>query len=191
MVPLPRCRRSLELGQAYDRDVKRSTVSLVTALVGATTYAASGAIIGSMNASWFGLERNANALLPILGIGAALVVIAFAPSRLRRRLTETRRLGRATEILLVVGPVFLVLSWVVEFAIIGTLAFGIGLVCLAVAVTRGRLVPATDRVLIILSAVGSLTWNTETVSAFLLVGVGLIWLILSIRLLPTSPVETG
>jgi hypothetical protein len=178
------------LGQAYDRDVKRSTVSLVTALVGATTYAASGAIIGSMNASWFGLERNANALLPILGIGAALVVIAFAPSGLRRRLAETGRLGRGTEILLVVGPTILVLSWVVEFAILGTLAFGIGLVCLAVAVTRERLVPATDRALIILSAIGSLTWNTETVSAFLLVGVGLIWLILSIRLLPTSRVGT-
>lgn len=29
----------------------------------------------------------------------------------------------------------------------------------------------------------SLTWNTEILSAFLLVGVGLIWLILSIRLL--------
>jgi O-antigen ligase len=93
--------------------------------------------------------------------------------------------------LLVVGPAFLVLSWVVEFATIGTLAFGIGLVCLAVAVTRERLVPATDRALIILSAIGSLTWNTETVSAFLLVGVGLIWLILSIRLLSTSRVETG
>lgn len=171
--------------------MKRSTVSLVTSLVGATTYAAGGAIIGSMNAGWFGLERNANALLPVLGIGAALVVIAFVPSRLHRRLAETRRLGRATEILLVVGPVFLVLSWVVEFAIIGTLALGIGLVCLAVAVTRGRLVSATDRVLIILTAVGSLMWNTETVSAFLLVGVGLIWLILSIRLLPTSPAENS
>ena len=30
---------------------------------------------------------------------------------------------------------------------------------------------------------GSITWNTETLSAFLLVGVGLVWAILSIRLL--------
>jgi hypothetical protein len=36
---------------------------------------------------------------------------------------------------------------------------------------------------IALSAIGSITWNTETLSAFLLVGVGLVWAILSVRLL--------
>jgi hypothetical protein len=40
-----------------------------------------------------------------------------------------------------------------------------------------------DRLLIALSAIGSITWNTETLWAFLLVGVGLVWAILSIRLL--------
>jgi hypothetical protein len=40
-----------------------------------------------------------------------------------------------------------------------------------------------DRLLVALSAIGSITWNTETLSAFLLVGVGLVWAILSVRLL--------
>jgi hypothetical protein len=164
--------------------VTRSALKPIIGLLGAILYATGGALVGSMNAGWFGLERNANALLPTLGVGAALVVIAFASSTLHTRLDEAGGLGRATRVLVVVGPLFYILSWVIEFAILGTLGLGIGLVCLAVAVTRWKLVSATDRVLIILSAVGSLTWNTETVSAFLLVGVGVIWMILSIRLLP-------
>ena len=169
-----------------DLGVPGATGRLVIALLGATIYATSGAVMGSMNADWFGLERNANALLPPLGVGAALVVIAFASSTFNRRLREIGKLGRATQVLLVVGPLLFVLGFVIDFAILGTLAVGAGLVCLAVAVVRRKLVSATDRALIILSAVGSLTWNTQTLSAFLLVGVGLIWAILSIRLLRSS-----
>ena len=165
----------------------RLTAKLPTAIIGATIYAAAGAVIGSMNAGWFGLERNANALLPVLGVGAALVVIAFYSTELHMRLRDAGRLGRATQILLVVGPLLFILSWVVEFAILGTLSLGLGLLCLVVTVTRGKLVSTTDRILIILSAAGSLTWNTETTSAFLLVGVGCLWMILSIRLLLLSP----
>lgn len=169
----------------------RPLLRLVTALLGAVIYAAAGGLIGSMNAGWFGLERNANALLPTIGVGAGLVIMAFVSTTLHARLREAGGLGRATRVLLVVGPLFLVLSWVIEFAIIGTFGLGLGLVCLAVAVTRGKLVSTTDRVLIIVSAVGSLTWNTETTSAFLLVGVGVIWMILSIRLLPKEPSIAG
>jgi hypothetical protein len=50
-------------------------------------------------------------------------------------------------------------------------------------VLRQRLFHPGDRLLIALSAIGSITWNTETLSAFLLVGVGLVWAILSVRLL--------
>lgn len=164
-----------------------SPLKLITALFGATIYAAAGALIGSMNAGWFGLERNANPLLPMLGVGAALIVIAFVSTTLHMRLREAGSLGRATQVLLVVGPLLFILSWLIEFAIIGTLSLGLGLVGLAVTVTRRKLVSIPDRVLIILSAVGSLTWNTETVSAFLLVGVGAVWMILSIRLLPYRP----
>jgi hypothetical protein len=152
--------------------------------LGGIIYATAGALIGSMNAGWFELERNANALLPVLGVGAALVVIAFLSSTLHVRLREIGTLGRVTQVLLVVGPLLLVLAWIIEFALVGTLSLGLGLVCLSVAVTRWKLVATTDGVLIILSAVASLTWNTETVSSFFLVGVAVIWMILSIRLLP-------
>ena len=140
-------------------------------------------MIGAQNAGWSGLERNSNQLLPALGVGTALVVVAFAGSRFRERVHQSGVVGVASEVLLVFGPVLYIVSAIVEFAIFGTLSFGIGLVCLAIAVVRGKLVPVIDRVLITLSAIGSLTWNTETVSAFLLVGVGLIWVVLSIRLL--------
>jgi hypothetical protein len=159
---------------------------LVIALLGGVIYAAAGALIGSMNAGWLGLERNANAALPALGVGAALVVIAFFSTALHGRLREIGTLGRVTQVLIAVGCLSFVLSWLIEFAIVGTLCLGLGLVCLSVSVTRWRLVTTTDRILIILSAVGSLTWNTETVSAFLLVGVGFLWIILSIRLLSRS-----
>ena len=164
----------------------RSSFKLVIALLGGVIYAAAGSVIGSMNAGWLGLERNANAVLPALGVGAALVVIAFFSTTLHVRLREVGALGRVTQVLITVGSLFFVLSWVIEFAIVGTLCLGLGLVCLSVSVTRWRLVAITDRVLIILSALGSLTWNTETVSAFLLVGVGILWIIISIRLLPRS-----
>lgn len=114
----------------------RSALKLTTALLGAIVYAAAGALMGSQNAGWFGLERDANALLPTLGVGAALVVVAFASSTLHMRLREAGRLGRATQVLLVVGPLLYILSWLIQFAIFGTLCLGIGLVCLAVAVSR-------------------------------------------------------
>jgi hypothetical protein len=155
----------------------------LSALLGAVLFAAGGAAMGSMNAGWFGLERDANALFPLLGVGAGLVVVGFARSSLTRRLHEAGWLGRAARYLLVVAPVLLILNAVVEFAIFGTLALAFGLISLAVVVLRQRLFHPGDRLLIALSAIGSITWNTETLSAFLLVGVGLVWAILSVRLL--------
>ena len=160
---------------------------LALGVLGSLIYAGAGAVIGSQNAGWFGLERNSNAVLPVLGVGAALVVISFAGSLFRKRVHESGALGVASEVLLVLGPVLYVVSALIEFAIFGTLSFGIGLVCLAIAVVRNKLVPVLDRVLIVLSAIGSLTWNTETTSAFLLTGVGLIWVVLTVRLLNDDP----
>ena len=77
----------------------------------------------------------------------------------------------------------LILNAVVEFAIFGTLALAFGLIGLALVVLGRRLLPPGDRLLIVLSAIASITWNTETLSAFLLVGVGLAWAMLSVRLL--------
>lgn len=158
-------------------------------VLGGLIFATAGAIIGSQNAGWFGLERNANDVLPVCGIGAGLVALAFARGSFSTAVAQVGKVGKTARVLIVVGCVTYILSWLIQFAIIGTLTLGIGLVCLAVAVTRHKLVPKIDRVLIILSAVGSLTWNTESVSAFLLVGVGLIWLILTIRLVPTDSLD--
>ena len=152
-------------------------------VLGSLIYAGAGAVMGSQNAGWFGLERNANLVLPALGVGATFVVLAFAPSHFRKRVHETGALGITSEVLLVLGPLLYIVSAIIEFAIVGTLSFGLGLVCLAIAVIRAKLVPVVHRVLTGLSAVGSLTWNTETVSAFLLTAVGLIWVVLTIRLL--------
>jgi hypothetical protein len=162
--------------------------SRLSALLGAVLFAAGGATMGSMNAGWFGLEGDANALFPLLGVGAGLVVVGFARSSLTRRLQEAGWLGRAARYLLVVAPVLLILNAVVEFAIFGTLALAFGLISLAVVVFRRRLFHPGDRLLVALSAIGSITWNTETLSAFLLVGVGLVWAILSVRLLK-APAE--
>ncbi len=142
--------------------------------------------MGSMNAGWFGLDRNANVLFPLLGVGSGLVVIGFVRNDLRRELHRAGGFGRTAGYLLVAAPVLMIVSGLVEFAIFGTLALAFGLFCLAVVVVRRRLLDPADRLLIALSAVGSLTWNTETVSAFLLVGMGLLWAVLSARVLTVS-----
>lgn len=166
-----------------DVDKVRVGPRIALALIGTAVYAAAGGFIGSMNAGWFDLERNSNPVLPFLGLGAGMVLVSFFSGTFHRRLQDAGGVGRGARILLSVGAGAYVLSWVVEFAIIGTLTFAAGLVCLTVAVSRFKLTPLFDRVLIAVSAVGSFTWNTETTSAFLLVGVGFLWMVLSVRLL--------
>ncbi|MBW3663345.1 MAG: hypothetical protein KY469_09625 [Actinobacteria bacterium] len=143
-----------------------------------------GAWMGSMNAGWFGLQRDTNALFPLLGLGVALVVAAWAAAGWPAKLWRAGIDGRSAVGLLVVAPGVYILSWVIEFAIFGTLALGLGLILLAVAMWWRRLSDRVDRVLVTLAAAGSLTWNTETRSAFLLVGVGLVFASLCLRLRP-------
>lgn len=159
---------------------------VAVALLGGLLFAMTGAIVGSQNAGWFELKRNANAMLPALGLGTALLVVGFRSSSFDEQV-RTTGLGRAARILIVVASGAYIVSWVIEFAIIGTLTLGIGLTCLAIGLLRSRRVTLGDRTLIVFSAIGSLTWNTETESAFLLVGVGVIWMILSFRLLREGP----
>lgn len=163
------------------------SVRLPLAVIGGLIYAAAGALIGSQNAGWFGLGREANDVLPLLGVGAALVAVAFTGTSFSERLKKAGALGVASRILVVVGCVLFIMGSLIDFAIFGTLSLAAGLIFMAVAVTRHKLVSVTDRILIIASAVGSITWNTETTSAFLLVGVGLIWIVLAVRLIPHSP----
>lgn len=150
--------------------------------VGGLLFAAGGALIGSMNAGWLDLERNANAVLPLLGLGVALFVAGLALAGWINAVWRAGPDGIAAVVLLVVAPLLYLVSWIIEFAIFGTIALGLGLVLLAVAMWRGRLADPLDRVLVTLAAVGSLTWNTETLSAFLLVGVGLIWSVVFVHL---------
>jgi hypothetical protein len=153
------------------------------AWLGALMYGTGGALIGSMNAGWFNLDRNANGELPLLGLGAGLVIWAFYGSPLHERVRDSGGLGKAIRILLAIGVLFNVLQPVLEFAIFGTLGLGIGLICLSVAVWNREFPARLDQILISSSAAGSLMWNTETTSAFLLVGVALLWMVISFRLL--------
>ena len=164
-----------------------AALSVALGVLGSLIYATAGALMGAQNAGWLYLGAGSNELMPILGVGAALVLIAFVSSDFSKRLGEAGALGTASRVLLAIGCVLFITSPLIQFAIFGTLSFGFGLVCLAVAVWRTKLVPAFDRALVTLAAIGSLTWNTETVSAFLLTGVGIIWVVLSLRLLPKGP----
>ncbi len=152
------------------------------AVLGGIVFAAAGAVMGSMNAGWFGLERNANGLFPLLGAGVLLVATGWARWGWARKLWESGLLGRAAVALLALGAVFFLFNPVLQFAILGTLSFAIGLVLLAAMLWRHRLMTTPDRVMATLAAVASLTWNTETVSAFLLVAAGLLLAVLSVRI---------
>lgn len=158
--------------------------TLALGIGGSLIYAATGAFWGAVNAGWFGLERDARWLQAGLGLGAGLVALAFARAGWKERLQGVGGFGRAAVYLIAAGAVLNVVGSIVAFAIFGTLSLGFGLVALAVVVVRGRWHTPADRVLIALSALGSLTWNTETASVWLLVGVGLIWTALSVHLLP-------
>ncbi len=161
----------------------RGRLRPVLATIGAIVYALAGGLIGAQNADWLGVERNANALLPFLGLGAALVIIAARTTSFHEHLRNSL-VGRVAGYLLMAGAVLYVVSWIIQFAILGTLTLALGLICLAFTLWAQRLGDVIDRVLVTLSAIGSLIWNTETTSAFLLVGVGLIWVVLAVRLLP-------
>ncbi|MFN2556199.1 MAG: hypothetical protein ABR592_04890 [Nitriliruptorales bacterium] len=150
--------------------------------LGGLLFAAAGAWMGSMNAGWFGLQRDANSLFPLLGLGVGLVVAAGAAAGWQAKLWRAGPDGRTAGILLLVAPVVYLFSWAIEFAIFGTLSLGLGLLLLAVAMWRRQLSGRVDRVLVTLAALGSLTWNTDTLSAFLLVGVGAIFAVLCMRL---------
>lgn len=151
---------------------------------GGLLFAVGGAWMGSMNAGWFSLSRDANSLFPLLGLGVAVVVAAWTLAGWPARLWQSGIPGRGAVGLLLAAPLMYILSWLIEFAILGTLALGVGLILLAIAMWRSRLGHRADRVLVSLAAVGSLTWNTETLSAFLLVGVGLVFAALCLRLQP-------
>ena len=144
--------------------------------------------MGSMNVG-FGLDRNANALFPVLGVGVLLLLVGWGRWGWAGRLWAAGLLGKAVSALLVLGAVFFLLNPVLQFAILGTLSFGVGLVLFAAMLWRQRQMTRTDRLMVTLAAVGSLTWNTETSSAFLLVAVGVLLAVVSARM--KQPAQSG
>jgi hypothetical protein len=173
----------------YARSVS-SPLRPVLAVVGAVVYAVAGGLMGAENAGWLSFAQNANALLPFLGIGAALVIVAARGTSFHQQL-RIDAVGRVAGYLLAVGAVLYVVSWLIQFAIFGTLTVALGLICLAFTFWARRLGQVIDRVLVTLSAIGSLTWNTETTSALLLVAVGLIWAVLAVRLFTPESLGGG
>ncbi len=138
--------------------------------------------MGSMNAGWFGLTRDVNGVFPLLGAGVLPVVAGWLGSGWARRLWHAGIFGRAAVALVTSGAILFLLNPLLQFAIFGTLTFGIGLALFAIVLWRHQMMAKVDRLLAALGALGSLTWNTETVSSFLLVAVGLVLMALSLRL---------
>jgi hypothetical protein len=149
---------------------------------GGMLFAGGGAAMGSMNAAWFDLSRDANGIFPLLGAGGLLVAAGWLGSGWARRLWDAGILGRTAGALVPSGAILFLLNPLLQFAIFGTLAFGIGLALQAIVLWRHQMAAKLDRLLAALAALGSLTWNTETLSAFLLVGVGFVLAALSLRL---------
>lgn len=98
------------------------------------------------------------------------------------RLWDAEILGRAAVALVTSGAILFLVNPLLQFAIFGTLGFGIGLALFAIVLWRHQMAAKVDRLLAALAELGSLTWNTETVLAFLLAGVGLVLVALSLRL---------
>lgn len=161
-------------------------VARLVAVAGALIYGATGIVWGAKNSAMFGLARDSGDLQVWLGIGAALVLTGFALDGWGTRLWRAVPLGPVAVGTLVAGAVLNVVSAVIDFAIFGTLGLGLGLVLLAVVAFRCRLIPQPERSLVAASAVLSLTWNTETSSAWFLAANGVLWVVLSVRLVTVA-----
>ena len=143
------------------------------AIVGGFIYAVTGAVMAVANLGWFGLPRDANGLSFWLGAGLALVVAGFAAQH-GEDIQRRGKLGRWTARVSIAASIILLLSGVIEFAIFGTLATFVALLMFTLLVRQDRLLPQLDVVLLGIATVASITWNTETPSAALLIIVGLV-----------------
>ncbi len=146
------------------------------AIVGGFVYAVAGAVWSASNLRWFGWTPAANPLGDPsfwLGIGLSLVVAGFAVGH-GADIRSRGALGRWTAWAGIVAPVFLLLSPVIQFAIFGTVVTFTAILMFTLLVHRGRLLSRLDVSLLCIATVASITWNTETPSAALLIIVGLV-----------------
>lgn len=159
---------------AGDKMVRR--LSGPGAIVGGLVYAMAGAIWGASNLGWFGWIPEQDPLGDSnfwLGIGFALVVWGFTVQH-GTDISSRGALGTWTARASIAAPVFLLLSPVIQFAIFGTLITFAAILMFTLLVQRGRLLSRFDVALLCLATVASITWNTETGSAALLIIVGLV-----------------
>ncbi len=146
------------------------------AMVGGVLYAVAGAVWSATNLRWFGWTPQAHPFgdpSVWLGIGLSLVVAGFAVQHgadIRSRGALGRWIARTS----LVAPLFLLLSPVIQFAIFGTLLTFVALLLFTLLVHQNHLLPRGDVGLLGVATVASITWNTETPSAALLVLVGLV-----------------
>ena len=156
-------------------------IAVPVAVIGALVFAAGGLRMGAMNAGWLGLFQESNSVFPILGLGVLMMAAGW--SRVwGRRVWGSGALGRTAAVFVVLGGLFFLSNPFLQFAIFGTLFFGFGLGLFTVTLWRNGFMDRVDHLLLSFATVGSLTWNTETVSAFLLVGVGVLLAVLSLRM---------
>ena len=83
-----------------------SGIAKCVGAAGGMLFAGAGAAMGSMNAGWFGLSRDANGLFPLLGAGGLLVAAGWLGSGWARLIDEARvpeRMEWFGAVLLVVG----------------------------------------------------------------------------------------
>lgn len=153
------------------------------AVAGALTYGVTGAVWGAKNDGLFGLTRDASDIQLWLGVGAGLVIVGFTMGGWGGRVWRAVPVGPLAVVVLVLGAALNVVSALIDFAIFGTLGLGLGLILLAVAALQHRLGALPDRLLLVTSAVLSLTWNTETSTVWFLAVNGVLWVVLSLRLL--------
>lgn len=155
------------------------------AVIGGIIYAVSGAHMAAGNLRWFGRSPGANEHFLWLGIGFVLIVVAFGAVR-GRQIWRQGPPGQIASVAGVVAPLMLLVSRMIEFAILGTLMTFIAILAFAVTVHLRKLMPRVDVVLLYVAALASITWNTETGSAALLVIVGLVASWISYRALVAS-----
>ena len=162
-----------------------SRIWIVVAVIGALVFAAGGLVMGSMNAGWLPPGGGTNSVFPLLGAGVLAMVVGWAAG-LGREVWRSGGLGKIAAVFVVLGGLFFLLNPILQFAIFGTLFFGFGLGMFTVTLWRQNLMTRVDHLLGSFATVGSLTWNTETVSAFFLVGVGVLLAVLSLRMRGTA-----
>jgi hypothetical protein len=144
----------------------------VGAILGGVIFAAAGAVMAAGNLGWLGGSPEANDLFVYLGVGLALVVGGFAATH-GADISSRGQLGRIVSVAAIAASVILLGSRLLEFAILGTLAIFVTLLGFTRLVQRDKLLPTPDVVLLSVAMVASITWNTETPSAALLIVVGL------------------